>query len=57
MDIVPKLFFIILIAVLLTVIFASVTYAIFKLREHRSPERLRREMEKRRFFKKFSINS
>jgi len=56
MDIVPKLFFIILIAVLVTVIFAVVIYAVYKLREHRAPDKLRREMEKRKFFKKYTTN-
>jgi len=56
MDLIPKLSAIIIIAVLVTILIAVFSYIVFKMREHRSPDRLRRESEKRKFFKRFSLN-
>jgi hypothetical protein len=53
MDLIPTLSAIIVIAVIITVALAIFTYAIFKLREQRSPERLRKQMEQRKFFKRY----
>lgn len=56
MDLIPTLSAVIIIATLVTAIIALFTYAVFKLREQRSPERLRKEMGKRKFFKKYTLN-
>lgn len=56
MDLIPTLTAIIIVAALITIVFAVFSYAVFKLREHRSPDRLRKESGKRKFFKKFSLN-
>ncbi len=57
MDLIPVLTTVILIAIIAVCLLALFTYAIFKLREQRSPERIRNKMEKRKFFKKFVMKA
>ena len=57
MDLIPTLSAVIVIATLATVMIAVFTYAVFKLRERRSPEALKKRMEKRKFFKKFQLEN
>jgi len=57
MDLIPILSLVIVVAILVTVIYAVATYTAFKLRERRSPERLKEGLKKRTYFRKYTVAS